>query len=558
MGLRARAFLVALAILAAACGPAGGGTASPAPTRGGTVTIAIWQEPNTLHYFYATQTIATFVLETAVEGLVKPGPDGDYVPILAKEVPSLKNNGVKLSPDGKKMDVTYHLLPGVTWSDGQPLTSADVEFTWQSVIKDPKVTSREGYDQIESMDTSDPSTVVVHYKGIYAPFASLFYALLPKHLLQSVADVSKSDYIFKPLGTGPFKITEFKAADHITAERNPLYRVKGKPLLDRLIFRSVPSREAAVAQLKAGEVDAMWNLLEAQLPDLEKNTDIKVLTTPSPSVERLEFNLSKPGNPADPRVPHPVLGDVKLREALELATPKKRLIDRLLFGKATPAQTTLSIGIYSPKDVKQEDYNPQKANQILDQAGWTKGADGIRSKGGVRAHLSITTTTGDRIREQVEQVLIDEWHQIGVELEIKNVPSSVLFGSWSQNAPRKRGNFDVNMYASTPDPDPQATIAGRFHSKNIPRPENNGAGFNYYRYSNPEVDRLIDQAGATIDVEKRKQLYSQILRDLEDDHIGVWLYNRGSIDAFRTNVGGYKPDGWDNITWTTQDWYVKR
>ncbi|HLQ61466.1 MAG TPA: peptide ABC transporter substrate-binding protein, partial [Candidatus Acidoferrales bacterium] len=374
----------------------------------------------------------------------------------------------------------------------------------------------------------------------------------------SVADVSKSDYIFKPLGTGPFKITEFKAADHITAERNPLYRVKGKPLLDRLIFRSVPSREAAVAQLKAGEVDAMWNLLEAQLPDLEKNTDIKVLTTPSPSVERLEFNLSKPGNPADPRVPHPVLGDVKLREALELATPKKRLIDRLLFGKATPAQTTLSIGIYSPKDVKQEDYNPQKANQILDQAGWTKGADGIRSKGGVRAHLSITTTTGDRIREQVEQVLIDEWHQIGVELEIKNVPSSVLFGSWSQNAPRKRGNFDINMYASTPDPDPQATIAGRFHSKNIPRPENNGAGFNYYRYSNPEVDRLIDQAGATIDVEKRKQLYSQILRDLEDDHIGVWLYNRGSIDAFRTNVGGYKPDGWDNITWTTQDWYVKR
>ncbi len=552
--------LVAGAMLAvlgvAACG--GGASPSPQATKGGTLTFAMWQEPNTLHSYYATQTIAGLVLEVAVEGLIRDDPDGNYVGWLAKETPTLKNGGVKLLADGKRMDVKYNLLPNVKWSDGQPFSSADVKFTWESILKDPKVTTREGYDKIESVDTPDPLTVVMHYKEIYAPYATRFGAILPKHVLEGVADVSKSEYPRIPLGTGPFKITEFKAADHITAERNPNYRVAGKPNLDKIIFRSVPSREVAVAQLKAGEVDGIWNLLESQLPDVEKSPDIKLLVTPSPSVERLEFNLAKPGDPADPKVPHPVLGDLNLRKALLLATPKKQINERLLAGKATIGTSPVSLGWAAPKDLKQDDYDPAKAKQLLDQAGWTPGNDGIRVKGGVPARLTITTTTGDAVREKVEQVLVDEWRQIGVKLEIKNVPSSVLFGSWAARAPRKRGNFDINMYASSPDIDPHETINGRFHSKLIPRPENNGAGFNYYRFSDPEVDRMIEEAGTTVDQEKRKKLYAQVLKKVNDQAISVWLYNRAGIDAFRTNVGGYKSNPWDNVTWTAEDWFVKR
>jgi peptide/nickel transport system substrate-binding protein len=420
------------------------------------------------------------------------------------------------------------------------------------------VTTKEGYDKIAGIDTPDPLTAVVHYSEIYAPYLSRFEAILPKHVLANVAEVSKSEYPRKPLGTGPFRITEFVAADHITAERNPTYRVKGKPLLDRIIFRSVPSREAAVAQLKAGEVDGVWNLLEAQLPDLEKASDITVLNTPGRNVERLEFNLAKPANPADPKVPHPVLSDLNMRKALLLATPKKQIVDRLLLGKSKPGTSPVSLGFYASKDVKQDEYNPTKAKQLLDQAGWVPGGDGIRVKGGVPAKLTIATTTGDQVRERVEQVLIEEWKQIGVKLEIKNVPSTVLFGSWAQNANRKRGNFDVNMYASSPDIDPHETISGRFHSKNIPRPENNGAGFNYYRFSSAEVDRLIDQAGSTVDPEARKKAYVQALRIINDNVLSVWLYDRSTIDAFRKNVSGYKGNPWDNITWTAEDWGVKR
>ena len=562
---RMRKLFIAMAALVglAACGGGGGGLTAQAPVKGGTLTVAIWQEPNTLYPYYATQTVSTLVYEIALEGLVQVTPDGNYQAVLAREVPTIGNGGVKLTADGKRMDVTYHLKPNLKWADGEPVTSDDIKFTWQAIMKDPKVTSRGGYDQMTGIDTPDALTAIVHYGSIYAAYASRFSGsagqpILPGHVLQKEADISKSDFVRTPFGTGPFRITEFKSADHITAERNPNYREAGKPYLDRVIFRSVPSREVALAQLQAGEVGAMWNLLEAQLPALEKQSDIKVRAVPGPSVERLEFNLAKPGNPADPAIPHPVLGDINMRHALVLATPKKRLIDKLLFGKATVAQSTLSIGWAAPKDVRQEEYNPAEAKRILDQAGWVPGADGTRVKNGVRASLKITTTTGDQIREEIEQVLIDEWRQIGVALEVSNVPSSVLFGSWSANAPRKKGNFDVNMYASSPDIDPQETVAQRFACDNIPRPQNNGAGFNYYRYCDSQTDQLIQQAGSTVDQDKRKQLYAAISKRVNDAQISVWLYNRSNIDAYRLDVGGYKDNGWDNFTWNSQDWFVTK
>ena len=562
---RARGLVFALAALLG-LGACGGGAAAPAaqtPVKGGTLVVAIWQEPNTLYPYYATQTVSTLVYEIALEGLVRVAPDGSYQAVLAKEVPTTGNGGLKISGDGKRMDVTYHLKPGLKWADGQAVTSDDVRFTWQAIMKDPKVTSRGGYDQISGIDTPDPLTAVVHYGSIYAAYASRFSSstgqpILPRHVLEKEADISKSDFVRTPFGTGPFKITEFKSADHITAERNPNYREAGRPYLDRIIFRSVPSREVAVAQLEAGEVGAMWNLLEAQLPEVGKRADIRVRAVPGPTVERLEFNLAKPGNPADPAVPHPVLGDINVRHALVLATPKQKIVDRLLNGKATVAQSTLSIGWAAPKDLRQDGYDPARARQLLDKAGWVPGPDGIRVKNGVRASLKITTTTGDKIREEIEQVLIDEWKQIGVALEVANVPSSVLFGSWSQNAPRKRGNFDVNMYASSPDIDPQETVAQRFACANIPRPENSGAGFNYYRYCDSQTDQLIQQAGSIVDQDKRKQLYAEVLKRVNDAQISVWLYNRSSIDAYRSTVGGYQDNGWDNLTWNTQDWFVTR
>jgi peptide/nickel transport system substrate-binding protein len=555
------AVLTAIALVVTACQQTGGGGAtvtpgaSASPTRGGTVVFAIWQEPNTMNPFHGTQTVISVATLPVLEGLVRPDPEGNYQPQLAASVPTLQNSGVTL--DGSRMTVTYKLKDGITWSDGKPVTSSDVKFTWESLMKDPKVTSREGYDKIESIETPDPNTAVMRYKEIYAPYLSRFTVLYPKHVLDGVADISTHEYSRKPLGTGPFVVTEFKAADSITLERNPNYREKGKPYLDKIILRSVPSREVAVAQLKAGEVDGMWNILEAQIPDLDKEPNVNLIVAASPSVERLEFNTAKPGDPADSNVKHPILGDVAARRALLMATPKEQIIDKILFGKTKPGTSPAPLGWYSPKDLKQEGYDRAKARQELDRAGWTIGSDGIRTKGGVRASLTIASTSGDKVREQIEQILVDEFKEIGVELRIRNVPSAVLFGSWSQGAARKRGNFDINMYASSYNIDPHSEVVNRFACKNIPTPANSGAGFNYNRFCDPAVDKIIDEAGSTVDPERRKQLYGQVFQRVNDEVLNVWIYNRADIDGFRVNVSGAKAHPWSSITWNTQDWFKR-
>ena len=558
--------LASIALVVAACTPTPGGTpasgtpaASEGPTRGGTLIFAMWQEPTTLAPPYLNQTIAGLVSQVAVEGLTRTDTDGKYQPVLAKSVPDINNGGVKLSADGKKMDVTYELLSAVTWSDGHAFTSADVKFTWENRMKDPKVVNRAGYDQIESIDTPNDTNVVMHFKSVYAPYPVLFGALLAKHVAEKEADLSKSDYNQRPLGTGPFKFTEFVAGDHITAERNPNYRDKTKPYLDKIIFKSVPASEVAIAQLKAGEVQGMWNILESQTPDLEKESAIKLVITPSPSVERVEINTAANKDMTDPTSVHPVLGDIAMRKALVWATPKQQLVDKLLFGKAKPGSSGYSQGWAKYTGPPQDGYDPKKANDELDKAGWVKGADGIRSKGGVRASLTIVTTTGNKTREQVEQVLSDEYQQIGVELKIQNQPSSVfLSGSWSAGDPRKRGTFDLDMYATSPDIDPHTHIFTRFHSSQIPSAANNGLGNNYTRLRSPDVDKAIDEGGATLDLEKRKAAYNNAVKGINDAYVIIWLYERASIDAFRTNVGGWQGNVWDNITWNSGDWYLKK
>ncbi len=539
---------------ASAAAPAGG------PVQGGTLVVAIWQEPANLMPSYQSQTVQSVVMDPIVEGLVTASPEGEYQAVLAKEVPTVKNGGVKVSADGKTMDVTYHLVPGVKWSDGAPLTSADVQFTWKAWMTDPKVGTREGYSEISGVDTPDDLTAVVHYKSIYGPYASVFSRLLAKHALEKEADLSKSDYVRKPLGTGPFMITQFNPGESFILERNPNYRVAGKPYLDKIIFKSVPSSTVAIAQLKAGEVQAMWNIGEAETADVANDPNIEVVVTTSPYVERIEMNTAQNKDGTDPNSTHPVLGDINVRRALIYATPKQQIIDKLLLGKAKVGRTVLSIGWAAPKDITQEGFDLKKANDLLDQAGWVKGPDGIRSKGGVRASLSIMTTTGNQYREQLEQVLVTEYKLIGVELKIQNAPSSVfLSGSWAAGDQRKRGSYDLAMYNSAPGIDPQSIVAQRYHSKNIPSPANGGIGQNYTRVKNAEMDKAIDEAGSSLDQDVRKASYAKALKILNDEAVIIWLSERADLTAYRKSVQGHGGgNGWRNFAYNMQDWWLSK
>lgn len=550
-------------IIAAACGqqPTGSSAtkapaASEAPVKGGTAIVAIWQEPATLAPHYANQTVVTIVTSGVTEGLADTSNEGEYIPVLATKIPTVGNGGAVVN--GTKLDVTWELRPGLKWSDGQPLTSADIKFTWEIWMKDPKVNNRTGFSEIESIDLPSPTTAVVRYKSVYAPYPRNFVSLLPKHLLEKEADISKTDYVRRPLGTGPFKVTEFKAGDSITLEKNPSYRgAPDKPYLDKIVFKSVPSSEVALAQLKAGEVHAMWNLTESQTPEIEKDASLALSVVSGPSVERIELNTALNKENTDPNSVHPALGDIEMRKALLYATPKQQLIDKLLFGKAKPGSSPVSQGWAAFKE-PQEGYDPAKANATLDKAGWVKGSDGIRAKGGTRASLTFTTTSGNQLRERVQQVLVDEWKAIGVEVKIQNAPSSVvLSGSCTGKDPRKLGTFDLLMYASSPSIDPHSTILPRYHSKQIPT-ASNCAGQNYTRIKDPSIDKAIDEAGATLDQDKRKAAYATVMKALNAAYVTIWLYDRADIDARSQKLSGWKPNSWQRFTWNVEDWFLKR
>lgn len=568
MGRQFFAGLLAWVMVSGACGPVGPAAGQPTttpgstaatqgPSRGGTVIVAIWQEPTTLLPIYRNQTVAGVVGNAVVEGLTNTRADGEYEPELAKSVPTLANGGVTVS--GTTMQVRWELKPDLKWSDGTALTSADIKFTWERWMADAKANSKAGFSSIEAIDTPDALTAVVKYKAIYPSYPTNFYGLLPKHLYEKETDLSKSEHNRKPLGTGPFRVTDFKTGESITLERNPNYREQGKPYLDKIIFKSVPSSQVAIAQLKAGEVHAMWNILESEAVELEKDPNVRIFADEAPSVERIELNTAENKDGAAPDSRHPVLGDIEVRKALLYATPKQQIIDKLLFGKAKVGTSPVSQGWASPKGLAQEGYDQVKANAVLDKAGWAKGADGIRAKNGVRAALTITTTTGNQTRERVQQVLIDEYKAIGVELKIQNLPSSVfLSGSWTDMDPRKRSTYDLAMYASSPGIDPASTVTQRYHSKQIPHPGNKGAGLNYTRVKNTALDKAIDDSNATLDLEKRKAAYATALKLLNEEYVIIWLYDRKDIDGHRPELVGFVKNPWGEFTENTKDWYLKK
>ena len=272
-----------------------------------------------------------------------------------------------------------------------------------------------------------------------------------------------------------------------------------------------------------------------------------MLSAISPAVETLAFNLAQP-----------VSGDLAIRRALLLATPKAGIVEKLLFGRTRPAATEVPYGWAAPKALAQEGYDPARARDVLERAGWLAGADGVRAKAGVRASLRIVSTTGNRLREQIEQVLVDEWRAIGVEARIQNVPNATLTGSWQSGGLRKRGEFDV-LLAQTgiTGADPQSYLAQRHRCEAIPRAENNGAGSNYERLCDPRIDALLDEAGRTLDPERRRAVYADVLATLNERAVAIWLYERGRYDAYRARVQGYVANGWDVATWNVAEWSLR-
>ena len=447
------------------------------------------------------------------------------------------------------------------FSNGDPFTCADVQFTFDAIMSDLSGASTAGYRNIDAIECPDDLTVVVNFAEVYAPYLRLFSYIIP----QGAGDLAALDsweFNRAPIGAGPWMVSEWQSGNFIDLVPNPNYREAGKPYLEKLIVRFLPSREVGIQLLGTGEITALWDITEADFPTLDSMAEQGVAYAGAQTGENelLLFNFGDPtvDAPADVTAdPHPVLSDLRVREAIQYAIDKQELVDTLLYGHVNVGTTVLPNGTFACP-LPPSEFNIEKANALLDEAGWVVGADGVREKDGVKAEMKIATTSGNLLREQTQQVIVEMLKPIGISLVIENVPSDVLFAGWDSNGLRKHGQFDILLYTTGPFLDPDSHLFGNYHSASIPVVENEGSGSNYSRYTNADVDAWIDEAAGITDVDARRALYCQVAEQINKDLPRLFLYERLLLTAYRTNLQNFQVSpGPSDFTVGSQDWWLQ-
>ncbi|MGH2558916.1 MAG: ABC transporter substrate-binding protein [Thermomicrobiales bacterium] len=524
------------------------------PTAGGTIVMGLIQEPGQLNDFFNGQS-GSFLSVLAVEPLFVAGVDGEYLPVLTSEVPTLENGGISAD----FLTVTYRLIDGLTWSDGEPFTAEDIKFTFD-VYKDPGSTPAIPgyYDLIESVTVVDPLTAQVKMTQINVAYLDLWQHVLPRHKFESTAVTQEHEQALTPLGTGPFVIAEWRTGDEIVLARNENYREAGKPYLDGITVRVTPEKETAIASFVNGELDFIYFIVTGDLPTL---TEAETSGQPvhvevfegGASVEWLWLNL---GTEGDPATPHPVLGDLAIRQAIDMAIDRQSIIDEVLGGFGSLTGAFVFAG-WAAIERPPTPYDPARAMAILDEAGWVPGDGGVREKEGVRASLRYQTIAGDLTRELYQQVVQQNLGDVGIELTIENVPSNTIFGSYEEGGILARGQYDLLMSRDGYLVDP-ADWVSVFTTAEIPSEANPG-GFTYSFYSNPAYDDLIAQAAATLDQAARKALYEEADAILTADKPAIQLYRSASAEAWGTRIKGISSPFFDprGTLHTAEDWYVE-
>ena len=511
-----------------------------------TLTMGMWQPVPILNTLMTAETGNVLSSTRLVlRGLLTVDEKANTVGELASEVPSLQNGGI--SADGKT--ITYKLRRGVTWHDGQPVTSADVKFTWETIMKpDSGVVSRYGYEVIQAVDTPDEGTVALRFKEAFAPWEILFDVILPKHVVEKEASLRESPFNQKPVGFGPFKITEFVQGDHMTFEAFDGFW-KGRPKIDRLFVRYFGNAAAQVQSLKAKESDLSWQVPLSNIPELKQleSQGITTLVVPAPNPEQYAFNRDEKQAP--------LFADKELRRALSLSVDRKTIIDKLLFGLAEIAINPWDQSPWQNKSLKPVPYDPAEAKKILDGLGWAPGPDGIRVKGGQRLSFSLGVTSGNQLRENVQLVVQENFKEVGAEAVIKNNRSDTVFGSWAAGGVLARGTYEMHGFSyplTTTDPD----IGNRFLCRERPSDEA-PTGAQRYRYCNPQIDELFARQAVEVDPTKRRAIVDQIQQILYDEHSQIFLYDSAHSWGLQSRVKNFKITPFAAFHFNPEEWDVQ-
>ncbi|HEX9362941.1 MAG TPA: peptide ABC transporter substrate-binding protein [Candidatus Dormibacteraeota bacterium] len=538
------------------------------PTKrggGGIVKTLWWQAPTLLNPHFANGTKDQDASRVFYEPLGAYDPDGNIVPVLAAEVPSLQNGQV--AKDG--LSVTWRLKKNVVWHDGKPFTADDVVFNWEYVMDPATSAVTVGqYRDISRIDKLDSHTVKLGFKSPMPFWSAAFCGptgmIIPKHLFQAYkGDKSReAPTNLKPVGTGPYRFVDFKPGDIVRGELNSSYHVANRPFFDQIEMKGggdAPS--AARAVLQTGEFDYAWNMQveDEILRRWEQGGKGRADIVSGGNIEHIQLNTTDPwtevdGERSSTKTRHPVLSDPAVRQALNVLVDRGSVQEEI-YGRTGVATANFinAPSRFVSKNTKWE-FNVDKANQILDAAGWKRGADGVRAKDGKKLKF-VYQTSINAPRQKTQQIVKQACGKAGIDLELKSITANVFFSSDPAN-PDTFPHFstDLQMFTTTmTQPDPQRFM-DQFVSWEVASKDNKWAGRNPTRWRNEEYDRAWKAAETEMDPVKRAALFVKMNDLVIQNVVVIPVVFRPRVAAISNRMRDVVQSGWDGDFWALAYW----
>ncbi len=484
------------------------------------------QDISSLDPFLATSANVVPLSELTMAEFTRYDAHGNAIPELVTALPTKANGGV--SADGKT--ITWHVRRNVKWSDGAPFTASDVAYTFR-VAMDPgnAIASREVWERLAAVTAPDPATVVFRFKHPYALFVQDYFStqstscILPEHLLGPGTAIDNAPYNGLPVGIGPFRYVAYHRGDDVEMEANPYYW-RGKPKLQRVIYKIITDENTLFTQLETGELD-LWDVINGALAQRVKTIPGRAFSTRlSPYQESIYLNARRPA-----------VADATVRRALELAVDRRLILAKVALGNGVPAQSVVPQFAEGSSALPVVPYNPARAAALLDAAGWKRESDGVRRKNGVPLTIDLAIPAGQPTRATTAAVLHDDWTAIGVGVTIHAWAAAQYFAPAAAGGVLETGKFDAAIAAGSLGP-VYANINGTFDCASIPP-----NGFNFSYGCDPAIDALNDRYLESFAAPERESIAAEMQRRLNDRVPAIVLYERTFLAAYDARLSGYHP-----------------
>ena len=536
---------VACGLLLSACSKTtttatGGATAHAGPnawTQPGVLRLGEPDEPDSLNPMFGHTAATDEAAAMLYTFLMRYDQNGNYIPDLALQVPTYANGGI--SKDGKT--ITFHLRKGARWADGAPLTANDWIFTYHAVMNPANNTkSLYGWDDIASANAPDPYTIVVHLKrpdsSVLGEFAmgGDAYPPLPAHLLANLPDINHAAFNAHPLSSGPYILKQWNHGSSLVFVPNPYYW-RGKPKLKEVLWKVIPNVTTMFNELRTHEIDVYPNVDDLHVPMLASISGITVTHRLIANWRHMGINTNRP-----------LLRDVRVRRAIAQAVDWKRINTTIYHGYNQLAVSDVFPLSWAAPNIPPYRYDPDRAKELLAQAGWTMGADGWLHKDGKTLRLTISTNTDNQPNNDAEVQIQGQLRPLGIEIVIHNYPTSLLF---AQDGPLYSGHYDLEWSVDTNGPDPDNR--GTWNGKYIPPHGGNTSWLN-----DPVVNRTSQAAIETFDLKKRAALYQQEEEAIHRDVPAVFFYWENSYTAQNSDLKNYVPAAFIADMWNCWEWSI--